>query len=241
MESEGGAVRLVTTGLADQRGRIRGAVEIRLKPGWKTYWRDPGEAGIPPHISLSHLSDVKGVELYFPPPQRISDAYTTWAGYKHSVTLPVVFTSAPSESAGIVEGDVMLGICETICIPFQASFSFDAGADPDNTEHAVQVENAFASLPAEARNGFQVETVSRSEEGFLFQAEIPAAQDDPALFLAGPENVRLTMPRLVTRNGTTATFSAAFLNSPAPQEEIELEYTLVLGRDSVSGMVPLPQ
>lgn len=241
MESEGGAVRLVTTGLANEAGRMRGALEIRLQPGWKTYWRNPGEAGIPPQISLSDLSDVKGVELYYPPPERISDPYATWAGYKHSVTLPIVFTSAPPESAGIVEGDVMLGICEAICIPFQASFSFDAGADPDNAEHAMLVENAFASLPADAHKGFQVEAVSRREGGLLFQTEVPAAETDPLLFVAGPENVRLTTPKLVTRNGTTATFSTELLNRSPPQEKIELEYTLVSGRNSVSGMVPLPQ
>ena len=44
--SEGGRIRLVTTGKPDSAGRIQGVLEIALKPGWKTYWRDPGDSGV---------------------------------------------------------------------------------------------------------------------------------------------------------------------------------------------------
>src|SRR5690606_29931154 len=71
VKSGGGAVRIVTSGLSDKEGLLRGAIEIRLEPGWKTYWRDPGEAGIPPRLHLSAASDASAAELLFPPPERI--------------------------------------------------------------------------------------------------------------------------------------------------------------------------
>lgn len=54
-ETQGGAVRLVTSGISNDQGYLRGALQIRLEPGWKTYWRDPGKTGIPPQLELSEI------------------------------------------------------------------------------------------------------------------------------------------------------------------------------------------
>src|SRR5690554_476768 len=124
-ETRGGAVRVITSGLSDEAGKLRGALQIRLDPGWKTYWRDPGKTGIPPQIEIRG-SELKGTELFFPAPQRFEDPYGDWAGYGQSVTLPVVFETLTPETAPLVEADIFLGICETICVPVQASFLFDA-------------------------------------------------------------------------------------------------------------------
>ncbi|RUX21351.1 hypothetical protein EOA27_06205, partial [Mesorhizobium sp. M2A.F.Ca.ET.037.01.1.1] len=56
--SEGGKVRLVTTGKPDEAGKIRGVLDIALKPGWKTYWRDPGDAGVPPQLDISGSTNI---------------------------------------------------------------------------------------------------------------------------------------------------------------------------------------
>ncbi|MCT7373562.1 protein-disulfide reductase DsbD domain-containing protein [Chelativorans salis] len=237
-ESDGGAVRLVTSGLADEEGRLRGALEIRLEPGWKTYWRDPGEAGVPPQIELSTSSDLRHAEILFPPPKRITDAYATWAGYPQSVALPVVFQPATPGTAGIIEGSVFLGICETICIPFQASFSFDAGADPDNAADGLVVTAAFAALPDDAGPGFQITGIARQEGRLLIDADLPENAGEPVLFLAAPEGVRLGTPALEERQNGSATFSAEILD--APDEAVELPYTLVLGGKAVSGTVLIP-
>ncbi len=47
-ETEGARIRLVTTGKPAADGKLKGMLDIELKPGWKTYWRDPGDAGVPP-------------------------------------------------------------------------------------------------------------------------------------------------------------------------------------------------
>lgn len=50
---EGGSIRIVTSGAPDAQGILRGALEIRLKPGWKTYWLDPGSSGVPPTLDVT--------------------------------------------------------------------------------------------------------------------------------------------------------------------------------------------
>ena len=93
-------MRLVTSGKADEAGRIQGVLDIELKPGWKTYWRDPGDAGVPPQIDVSASTNITDAAFSFPPPQRHDDGYGKWAGYNHPVSLPVTFTLSSPRDAG---------------------------------------------------------------------------------------------------------------------------------------------
>ncbi|TIW88948.1 MAG: hypothetical protein E5V51_06740, partial [Mesorhizobium sp.] len=123
--SEGGKVRLVTSGKPDDAGRIRGILDIALKPGWKTYWRDPGDAGVPPQLDISASTNIADATLSFPAPQRHDDGYGKWAGYNYPVSLPVTFTLSTPNQPAVIDADVFLGICETICIPVQTRLSVD--------------------------------------------------------------------------------------------------------------------
>ncbi|WP_028035520.1 protein-disulfide reductase DsbD domain-containing protein [Chelativorans sp. J32] len=241
LKSDGGAIRIVTSGLSDEDGALRGALEIDLKPGWKTYWQAPGEAGVPPEINLAPTSDTRHVELLFPAPERISDAYAIWAGYQHPVTLPVVFDFPQAEMAGIVEGTLFLGICETICVPVEIPFSFDAGADPDNPADAITVEAAFAALPDVARADFGVSTASRTESQIEFHVTLPDEPGAPALFVVPPKHVQITMPELRKRQGKTAIFTSQALGEAAALKgPLEIGYTLVAGEKAVAGQIALP-
>ena len=68
--ADGTSLRIVTSDRSDADGRLRGALEIRLKPGWKTYWLDPGDAGVPPTLTLA---DGRPVDAAFPAPKRFDD------------------------------------------------------------------------------------------------------------------------------------------------------------------------
>jgi DsbC/DsbD-like thiol-disulfide interchange protein len=66
-ETQGGRIRLVTAGTPDAQGRIKGVLDIALDPGWKTYWRDPGDAGVPPQLDVSGSTNIAEAKLSFPP------------------------------------------------------------------------------------------------------------------------------------------------------------------------------
>jgi len=163
-DSEGGKVRLVTTGKPDAQGKLQGALEIALKPGWKTYWRDPGDSGVPPQIGVERSSNVAKAVLAYPAPQRHDDGYSKWAGYDYPVTLPVSFTvPSPGEPVKI-EADVLLGICETICIPVQAKFTIDPATGSDNQADATVVKAALSALPAAAQADFNINVLPGDQE-----------------------------------------------------------------------------
>ena len=128
LETDGARIRLVTTGAPDAQGHLKGMLDIQLKPGWKTYWRDPGDAGVPPTIDVSANPDIERVDIDFPVPQRHDEGDFQWAGYDYPVALPVTFTFKAGSGSSPIEADVFLGVCETICVPVQAKFSVDPAA-----------------------------------------------------------------------------------------------------------------
>ena len=239
-ETEGGRVRLVTTGKPAADGQLRGILDIQLKPGWKTYWRDPGDAGVPPQIDLSASTNVAGAELAFPAPQRHDDGYAKWAGYDYPVALPVTFTIKVPDGPAIIDADVFLGVCETICIPVKTKMVFDPGRDPDNVDDAESVARAFAALPAPARPDFGVKLLSHDAAALVVEADFPG-DGSAELFLAGSDGYVFGVP-VKASGGDRTQFSVELLDVPAsPPAGDGLHYTLVTDAGSVSGLLPYPR
>lgn len=240
ISSEGGRVRLVTAGLPDAQGRFQGALQIELKPGWKTYWRDPGDAGVPPQVDVSGDQDLASAELDFPAPQRHDDGYNIWAGYDYPLSLPIVFQLVSPTGSAAVEASVFLGICETICIPVQARLSVDAAADPQNPGDAEVVRAAFAALPEPARADFGVTVVSSDNDELLVQAAYPGDAEGVDFFIAADGGYAFGQPKKAI-DGGKVTFAVPVLARPDGKPDGQgLHYTLTAGSAAVSGLVPSP-
>jgi DsbC/DsbD-like thiol-disulfide interchange protein len=238
IEAEGARVRLVTSGLPDQKGALTGALEIELAPGWKTYWRDPGEVGVPPSLDLDASTNIVGANLSFPAPQRFKDSYATWTGYKSSVALPVrLMLKKPTDP---ISANVFLGVCEAICIPVQGALAVDPAHDPENAADASIVEAALALLPAPEQPGFGVTVIESTPEKLVVEASFPGSADAVELFLAGDGGYALGTPQRLEENGKMR-FSIALLDRPASRPvDGGLPYTLVTSAGAVEGLLPYP-
>lgn len=226
---EGGAVRVVLSAEPDEAGRLRGALQVDLKPGWKTYWLDPGTAGVPPTVEVTAQGKPGEVEIGFPPPDRFDDGYAVWAGYDRPVSLALTITPPPSAEA--MEFSIFLGVCETICIPVQSTFTIVP--DGANLRQEAIVEQAFAALPQPARAGFRILAAHQDGESLVLEAEAPAGE--AALFLASTENRMFGTPTASEEDGRT-TFRVPVL-SPSPAQPEEARYTLVSGDEAVAGSI----
>src|SRR3989440_4396542 len=89
--SDRAAVRLIAGAARTEGGATvyRAGVEIRLAPGWKTYWRYPGDSGIPPRFDFSKSRNVKSVTVHWPAPQRLPEEGGISIGYKTDVVFPL--------------------------------------------------------------------------------------------------------------------------------------------------------
>lgn len=138
-------MRLISTDALTPEGTAWVAVEIDMPEATKTYWRVPGETGIPPRFDLAGSSGIGGFEIAWPFPTReTAKGYLDHAYYGHTV-FPLEL--AVAGDAVRLEAEIMLGICSDICVPASASFShaFDFSA-PDRA-NALRIQQALADVP----------------------------------------------------------------------------------------------
>lgn len=114
----------IVTASADMAkdGKALLAWEAELEPGWKTYWRSPGEAGLPVRLQ----SGGNGIEILYPVPERFELFGLQTYGYSHKVLLPF-YTQVPEGGAPLaVSADFM--VCKDICVPFEANYEVAAAS-----------------------------------------------------------------------------------------------------------------
>lgn len=115
---------------------FRVGLRLRMTPGWHTYWRNPGDAGVAPEISFSLPEGTKVSEIAWPAPERLAEGQIMTYGYTGEVLLPV--TIAPG-AAGRIEARAAWLICEKICVPEEGVFHLDlpAGIGGPSAEAAL--------------------------------------------------------------------------------------------------------
>jgi DsbC/DsbD-like thiol-disulfide interchange protein len=102
-------------------GVLRAGIEIRLKPGWHTYWRYPGDAGVPPQFDFTASTNVRALEVLWPAPHRLPEAGLIAIGYEQDVILPLrVLPQDPSRPVTL-QLKLNYAICEKLCVPAEAS------------------------------------------------------------------------------------------------------------------------
>lgn len=239
-DAEGGSIRLLTTGAPDDNGVIQGALQIDLKPGWKTYWLDPGDAGVPPSLDISASSNVGSADISFPAPRRFDDGFAKWAGYDEPVSFPVAFKLADPKKPAKVEAKVFLGICETICIPVQATLSVDPSDDPDNADDASIIQAALDALPGSAQPDFGVTVTAGGKDEVVVKAAFAGEPASVDFFLAGTDGYQFGPPARHEKDGQLL-FSVPILQRPDKvPDKGALHYTLVTAAGAVTGTLPYP-
>ena len=120
---------------------------MELDPGWKTYWRMPGEAGIPPEFTWTTSAPGRGQPSPSPRPARYADQSGETVGYENAVLFPVAVTP---ETAGAIDLalEMFFAVCKDICIPATATASIALGTAMRDPEGSARVEAALAAVPA---------------------------------------------------------------------------------------------
>jgi DsbC/DsbD-like thiol-disulfide interchange protein len=114
----------VLTGWRTDTGIHMAGVEISLAPGWVTYWRAPGDAGIPPQFSFVSDDTIQSITPHWPTPQVFGENGIRSIGYYDKVVFPLTVDVGDTAGPVSVSGELTIGVCEEICIP--VTFEFDA-------------------------------------------------------------------------------------------------------------------
>jgi len=110
-------VRTIAGARLDGAAHLRAGVEIRLMRGWHTYWRYPGDAGVPPLFSFAGSRNVKHVEVLWPAPERVVDKGSTSIGYLIGVIFPLRIVQHEAGKPVALRLRLQYAICEKLCVP----------------------------------------------------------------------------------------------------------------------------
>jgi DsbC/DsbD-like thiol-disulfide interchange protein len=146
-------VRLVS-GTVEDGGRpaLVAGVELRMDPGWKTYWRNPGDSGVPPSFDWSGSKNLKDAEVLYPKPHRFADAGGTAIGYDGEVIFPVRLTLEREGEPVELKLAFAYGLCKDLCIPNEVSLSLALPPDIGKGD-AFLLDGAVARVPKSAGAG----------------------------------------------------------------------------------------
>lgn len=150
----GSSARLIAGSARDGAdGRVlRAGLEIRLKPGWKTYWRYPGDSGVPPSLDFAGSDNVASVTVLYPAPQRFADgAGGSSIGYHGNVVLPLRILVQQVGRPATLRLKLDYAACETICVPAQARLELTLTGAASG--HDALIEDAEARVPQPAAVG----------------------------------------------------------------------------------------
>lgn len=136
-------------GWRDADGRHMAALSLTLAPGWKTYWRSPGEAGIPPMLDFEGSTNVQAVRLHWPSPAVFEVNGMRTIGYHDRLVLPIEITPQRAGQPIALELYVDLGVCRDICLPAHLDLS---ALLPSQGKPDAAIRAALSDGPARARD-----------------------------------------------------------------------------------------
>jgi DsbC/DsbD-like thiol-disulfide interchange protein len=204
---------------APEVGRIAGGVEILLEPGWYTYWRTPGEAGLPPVFDFSGSRNVADVEVRYPAPERYDDGSSVSLIYREEVVFPIVVTPTDTARPVTLKVEARYGVCHEVCIPTVAAATLtqpaSAPADPLAEARLQSFSSRVPNGPEPGR--FDVERVVLEGDSLRIEVRMPeSAYAD--LFAEPPSGWFIGQPTFVSRTDGVSTYRLDLAGRPQHEE-----------------------
>jgi DsbC/DsbD-like thiol-disulfide interchange protein len=214
-------------------------IELALDPGFKTYWRTPGESGLPPRFDWAGSENVASVEILWPAPSRSEDLGGVAYAYSGGVVLPAVVKAKEAGKPMTLALQIDYGICKDICIPAQAELSLTIG--PKGSGQPL-IDKALAKVPQPRALGApddlaiaKVEPKAGDKPTLAVTVRAPPGAQ-PSLFAEGPEDWYLSTSLPDKENRFTVTVEEKPKDAADP---VGLRLTLVAGDQAIETQVSL--
>ncbi len=187
----------IRTGWRNADGQHFAGLSIRLAPGWKTYWRAPGDGGIPPRFNWSGSQNLANVEVRFPIPVVLDQNGIQSIGYDRDVVFPLIVSAHDPSRPIQLKGEIEIGVCEEICIPMTLQV---AAVLPETGARDEMIAGAMASRPKTL--GAFVCRIEPIADGLRMVAEVQVGQMrvEAAVIEGGVSGTWISQP-VLKRNG----------------------------------------
>jgi suppressor for copper-sensitivity B len=156
-------VRLISPYSQNNNKELLIGLEYEMDPGWKTYWKSPGDGGFAQNISWENSSNVNHLEVLWPTPREFEILGLTSLGYQNNVIFPLKLEITDESQDTFVNLHVNFLICKEICIPGDARVFIDIPAgNKEFTDNFFIMERALSFLPNNNFNSSYIKNINAS-------------------------------------------------------------------------------
>jgi DsbC/DsbD-like thiol-disulfide interchange protein len=180
---------------------LLGGIALQLKPGWHTYWRTPGDSGVPPRFDFAKSDNVEAVTVLWPAPKKFDDgAGGTSLGYLDQVVLPLRIVAKNADKPVTLRADVNYAVCEKLCIPVQANLelSFSSVASTEDSALFTALDTVPKPANVGDPNPLTIRDVKREGRSEVLVDVVSPDNRPISLFVEGPTpDWGLPVPKLL--------------------------------------------
>ena len=179
---------------------LLGGIAFQLQPGWKTYWRNPGDSGVPPRFDFSRSENIEAVTVLWPAPAKFDDGAGGYSlGYKNQIVLPLRIVAKNADKPVTLRAAVNYAVCEKLCIPVEANaeLAFTSVASTEDSELFAALDTVPKPAQIGDPNPLTIRDVKRDGKSVLVDVVTPDARG-LSLFVEGPTpDWALPVPALI--------------------------------------------
>jgi DsbC/DsbD-like thiol-disulfide interchange protein len=180
---------------------LLGGIAFQLQPGWHTYWRNPGDSGVPPRFDFTKSDNVEAVTILWPAPAKFPDGGGgTSLGYQKQVVLPLRIVAKNADRPVTLRAAINYAVCEKICIPVEANaeLAFTSVASTEDSALSAALDTVPKPATIGDPNPLTIRDVKRDGKiGVLVDVAAPDA-GEVSLFVEGPTpDWALPVPKLL--------------------------------------------
>ena len=180
---------------------LLGGINFKLDKGWKTYWRTPGDSGVPPRFDFSKSENVEAVTVLWPAPQAFPDgAGGTALGYHNEIVIPLRIAVRDPNKPVTLNASIQYAVCEKLCVPSQAELSlpFTSVASTEDSTLSAALDRVPKPANVGDPNPLTIRDVKREGKSEVLVDVVTPDDRAVNLFVEGPTpDWGLPVPKLV--------------------------------------------
>src|SRR5580704_5094608 len=180
---------------------LLGGIGFQLQPGWKTYWRTPGDSGVPPRFDFSKSENIEAVTVLWPAPTKFDDGAGGHSlGYHNQIVLPLRIVAKNSDKPVMLRAEINYAVCEKICIPVEANAELTFASVASTEDSALFTALDTVPKPASIGdpNPLTIRDVEREGKSTVLVDVVSPDTKEIGLFVEGPTpDWGLPIPRLL--------------------------------------------
>jgi DsbC/DsbD-like thiol-disulfide interchange protein len=168
---------------------LLGGIALQLQPGWKTYWRTPGDSGVPPRFDFSKSENVEAVTVLWPAPTKFDDGAGGHSlGYHNQIVLPLRIVAKNADKPVKLHADINYAVCEKLCIPVEADaeLAFTSVASTEDSALFAALDTVPKPANIGDPNPLTIRDVKRDGKSTVLIDVATPGTGDVDLFVEGP-------------------------------------------------------